>query len=141
MASRSSLEQQLDHIKDMCKQLGDEELVKFVADVPTVDLMATWKALLLVQDNIRNKIYTGQHQQLSIYRKLAALMILNKYVAITIGHELHGKIPREAVTSMLKKRHRPHPKLVDSSSSEEGVETSSGEEDIVFCASKRQRSD
>ncbi len=141
MAARSSLEAQVEHIRDMCRQLKADELLEVMKEVPVEDLMATWKCFLMLQDRVRHKIYVSEHKQLALYREIAALMILNKYVAVTISHELHGKIPREAALSMLKTRNkelkRPRP---ESSSSSEGEEVSS-EEEIVFCASKRQRSD
>jgi hypothetical protein len=136
--SANSLSVQLEHIRDMCRELGDDDILLSLDNIPVSDALTVWERFLTTQDFIREKIFYNEHEQLRLERKRAAMLLLNKYIAITIRFELHGRVSQEDMEKLLKKRRSRYSK---SSEDEDEEMPDSPSEEVIYCAKKRQRND
>jgi len=131
MDTPTSLQEHLGQIREMVRELNDNDLLKQLDDMPIESPLETWHKLLTFQDQLREKIFKKELELLPILRRRAAMMLLNKYVAATIVYKLQPVVPLVAARSMLMRRRSGEPKAA----------SSSDEEEIVYCAKKRQRNE
>lgn len=151
MTAEDTLRTELDHILEMCHEIGNDEIGQVFYKATGKDMIPIelWKQLLAVQDVIREQIHFTEKAQIKLERKRQAMIILNRYIAAVISYHVSPRVVSSKWGGILRDRRR---KLFvtdehvpgcpggdrDTLGSPSG---SSGDEEIVYRENKRSRSD
>jgi hypothetical protein len=146
MSDNDTIRKELDHILEMCHELGSDEIRQvFYTANSAATPYEIWRALLNTQDVIREQIYLTEQAQIKLERQRQAMLILNRYIAVMIHFHLAPKVSSAKWVNLL--RRRKEKRVVEEVDEEEattsGSSSSGGEEEIVFGQGlkKRQRTD
>lgn len=150
MADDTSLANSIARLRGVCSRAGQYDLVSLLVNMPFEDPLSTWERFLEIQDLVRDKLCNRVEKQLKIDEEKAALLSLNKRIAVVVELKLKPHVPKEKAEELMKKRRHRYIEQetspstsYDESSSDEKTKSlsSSSDEEIVFCATKRQRND
>jgi len=134
-----TVQEHLAHIRQMTADLELEVLLSLLDGLPIESPLETWEKLLKYQEQLRQIIFEEETKLMPILRRRGAMLLLNKYVAATIVMKLQPQVPLRVARSMLNRLwEREEPKAASSCSEEE---VDSGEEEIIYTAKKRQRTE
>jgi hypothetical protein len=136
----TNLAAEIDNLNDMIREFNDPAGIAPIDS--DQDLVVVWDRLLNFQDAVLPRIYENERRLMVGMRQRVALLCLNKYAATMIKQFIWPNVSAEKKKELLEKRRAAKQLNLSSDSDEtEEMDTSDGDEQIVFESKKRQRTD